>query len=144
MLVDVGGFDPRLPTCEDAELNHRLSSKGKLLYNPTTYVRHSPKRGPLAFGRRMFQYGLGRGLGRLPGVQVIPPLMLVFVFAIGLLLPLVAFLAVIVYLLLLLGHAARALVETRNFAIGWRVPVLLSIEHLMYSTGFLKGLLSRK
>ena len=61
-LEKVGGFDPRLFSCEENELLFRMRSKGfKLLYDSSLFVWH--RRRPILkpFLREIFWYANGRG-----------------------------------------------------------------------------------
>ncbi|HWR27456.1 MAG TPA: glycosyltransferase, partial [Candidatus Thermoplasmatota archaeon] len=72
MLEDVGGFNVRLKTCEDTEINKRLRKKGyDLIYSPKTSVLHDHTRGTKLFAKRMFQYGWGRAQSKLFDMQLL-------------------------------------------------------------------------
>ena len=136
----VGGFNIHLPTCEDAELNARLRRIGLLVYDPTTWVIHSPRRGPVAFAKRMRQYGFGRAISGVYSLPTLLPASLPFL-VLGVIIFPFAFLAgIAAYAALLYGAAVGAYIQLRDLDVAWRVPVLIACEHSMYVLGFWAGI----
>ena len=60
-LKKVMPIDEGLLTCEDAEMNYRLSQKGyKLLYTPDVFVWHHRRDYPKKFWKQIYRYAIGR------------------------------------------------------------------------------------
>jgi GT2 family glycosyltransferase len=153
-LRKVGGFNPRLGSCEENELLFRMKKKGfRLFYAPYLYVWH--RRRPILkpFLKGILWYGNGRGnLLRLEprslrAVHLVPA-----IFMLGLILGLVSSAMVFMpYVLVLsLYIVLDALVSVR-IAIRRKtgvksIPLLMItffLTHLAYGVGLLYGLLGR-
>lgn len=140
-LKRINGFDVKLATAEDTELNSRLSKIGKLLYTPDAIVYHNHKRGIKAFAKRMFQYGHGRAKSRLWDVQVTPPILAPVLLASILITPGIFVAVVSAYAVLLVIEGIRCSSKEGDIKYLLSVPFALLIEHVYYTTGFWKGIL---
>jgi GT2 family glycosyltransferase len=143
-LLKVGGFDPYLPTAEDAAINRRLLKIGKLLYIPQAIVFHNHKRGLREFAKRMYHYGYGRGKSRLWDLVIIPPLLLPFLLILSLFAPLVLLSVIIVYIVMLVVMGAKFAIQERSFKYFISVPIVYTIEHGLYIIGFWRGYSDRR
>jgi GT2 family glycosyltransferase len=143
-LIDIGGFDVRLGTAEDTELNRRLLKVGKLLYTPNAIILHNHNRGIKDFAKRMHQYGYGRAKSRLWDLQIIPPIMLVAILAVSILSTPWLFIGLFGLYVIVVGLTGLkyALTE-RNIKLFISMPVVFVIEHAYYTLGFWRGILSR-
>ncbi|MCZ7399989.1 MAG: glycosyltransferase [Candidatus Methanoperedens sp.] len=140
-LLKVGGFDINLSTAEDTEINNKLSTLGKLLYTPHAIISHNHQRGLKDFGKRMYQYGYGRAKGRLWDLQVIPPILVLFLL-ISLVFTRWLFLSMLViYAIILIIMGVKFVMQERNFKYFISVPIIYMFEHGLYTIGFWKGLL---
>ena len=145
MLVDAGGFNVRLKTCEDTEINKRLRKNGyNLIYSPRTSVLHDHTRGTKLFARRMFQYGWGRAQSRLFDMQLLLPLSLPFLLLCVIFLPFIFWFTVILYCLLLLVFSISITAKNKKPQLIFTVPFIIVIQHIVYSLGFWRGLLSER
>jgi len=142
-LVSVGGFDVRLGTAEDTELNRRLLKIGKLLYTPNAIIFHNHNRGVKDFAKRMHQYGYGRAKSRLWDLQVVPPIAIVVLVMSLLLTPwlFVGLLGTYIFLIGLTGM--KYALRERNIKFLISMPAIFVIEHGYYTLGFWKGILGR-
>jgi len=60
-ILEVGGFDETLLTCEDEELDFRIRKLGyKLLYNPEVVVLHHRRSSYKGFFLQAYRYAIGR------------------------------------------------------------------------------------
>jgi glycosyltransferase involved in cell wall biosynthesis len=61
-FLEVGGFNPKLVTCDDEELDYRIRKKGyKILFTPYAKVYHYRKPTWKKFAKMAWNYGVGRG-----------------------------------------------------------------------------------
>ena len=62
ILQEVGGFNPRLITCDDEELDYRIRKRGyKILFTPYAKVYHYKRPTWKRFAKMAWNYGIGRG-----------------------------------------------------------------------------------
>jgi len=62
ILQEVGGFNPRLITCDDEELDYRIRKRGyKILFTPYAKVYHYRRPTWKRFAKMAWNYGIGRG-----------------------------------------------------------------------------------
>ncbi len=142
----VGGFDERLGSCEDWELNYRLRKAGYILLGiPETPVEHRHSYTYHSFIKQMFSYGWGRAqLLRKAHIftpQHALPTAGLLTLAILLFLNPEAFLVGLgVYGLLLIGvtHKIHPL-SPKSFTQTYFTFILM---HLSWALGYLKGLIA--
>ncbi len=61
VLDKLGGFDPRLLTVEDEELDYRILAAGhRIIYVPSAVVFHRRRGDCLSFARQIYRYAIGR------------------------------------------------------------------------------------
>jgi len=61
ILQEVGGFNPRLITCDDEELDYRIRKRGyKILFTPYAKVYHYKRPTWKRFAKMAWNYGVGR------------------------------------------------------------------------------------
>ena len=143
-ILGVGGFDAKLSTAEDTELNRKILRLGKLLYTPNAIILHNPKRGLKEFAKRMHQYGYGRAKGRLWDLQVVPPI-LVLLLLMSLVFTSWIFLGMIgIYAIMLGAMGVMFTIRERDLKFLVSVPIVYITEHGMYTIGFWRGLLVSK
>lgn len=141
-ILKVGGFNLRLSTAEDTELNSRMLKLGKLVYTPNAVVLHNHKRGLGKFAKRMYQYGYGRAISGLWDLQVIPPI-LAFLFVIYLIITPWFFLSMLVLYIVMIGFMAiKFSISKMNLVYLISVPAVYIIEHMSYILGFWRGFLA--
>ncbi len=141
LLVKAGGFNTKLITLEDTELNQRMIKFGKLIYIPEAIIVHDHGRGLKDFGKRMYQYGLGRGECFIYNLQVIPPFL-------GVITILLLFLWKEAFLIVLFSYFIMVAISTLSVFSKYRdikylltIPIVYFIEHVLYSIGLYSGLL---
>ncbi len=146
-LRAVGGYDERLTTNQDAELNERLRRAGGVVWlEPDIAVRYLPRTGLRALARQFRGYGRGRAMtaalhpGSLRRRQLAAPLLVLGLLGALLLLPWTSVPLVLwaggYGSLLLLGSMLEG-PESRRLLPG--VVVALAVMHLAWGYGFLSA-----
>ncbi len=147
-LRAVGGFDPRFVRNQDAELNLRLTRAGyQVWFEPSLAVAYRPRGTVHGLAQQYLQYGRWRRLtarvhaGSLRPRQLAAPVLVVgfttlAVLAVAVGAPLVLWLPVLAYLVLLLGAGAQAS-RRPHLAVG--VALALLVMHVSWGLGFLVG-----
>jgi len=149
ILEDIGGFNKRFLTAEDADLCFRIRKKNmKILYSPSVIVYHH--RRPLFFphARQVWRYGQDKaGIIKkdfaFDKLYYFIPVFFMFAFAGGLFLLFNSFLRW-VYVAFILLYFSLLLVAT-NGSIKKRIIIFTGIilTHFSYAFGFVSGLLKR-
>ena len=129
---------------EDTDINLRLQKRGKILYTPEAIVFHNQERNLRQFCKRMFSFGYGRGHNRLVDLQIIPPISLIFVFAISFLNPMIFFGLIALYLFIIILFSLNILLNSKKTKYFFTIPFVFLLEHLCYSIGFWWGLLKKR
>jgi cellulose synthase/poly-beta-1,6-N-acetylglucosamine synthase-like glycosyltransferase len=157
VLEEIGGFDEELVGCDDTDLGFRVRFTGRrILFQPSARVLHLVRFHTLRqFARMMFKYGRGRGYASrrrhylfsgpaIPAVGLIAgvPLVLLTAAVLHSIIPLVFF--PLLYVVALAGYSIFIAISKRDPIVAILGPVMLGVEHLSYSIGFLRGLLDRK
>ena len=143
-ILKIGGFDVRLSTAEDTELNRKLLRAGKLLYTPNAVILHNHQRGLKDFAKRMYQYGYGRAKSRLWDLQVIPPILVLLLLASLIFTPWIFLGMVEIYAVMLVAMGIKFMIYERSFKYFVSVPIIYVIEHGLYTIGFWRGMLEYK
>lgn len=143
-LLNVGGFNVSLSTAEDTDLNRKLLKNGKLLYTPYAIVLHNHKRGLNAFGKRMYQYGYGRGKSKIWDIQVAPPIIIPIIIISLIFTPWIFLVSVVSYSIILMIFGFYFALKEKNFIYLASIPMVYLIEHSLYAIGLWKGLLNIK
>lgn len=143
-LLKVRGFNVSLSTAEDTDLNRKLLKNGKLLYTPYAIVLHNHKRGLNAFGKRMYQYGYGRGKSKIWDIQVAPPIIIPIIIISLIFTPWIFLVSVVSYSIILMIFGFYFALKEKNFIYLASIPMVYLIEHSLYAIGLWKGLLNIK
>lgn len=149
---EVGGFNPKLVTVDDEELDYRIRLKGyKILYTPKAVVYHYRRKSWWSFARMAYNYGLGRmqaiklhrNMGRW--FHYAPTAIILFIFLLFALSFLNNFFLLIAFLTLLLGGLGIALISLYLSMKNRRNPLryfgLIAVWFWGYGLGMLGGLL---
>jgi len=141
-LIKIGGFNTSLLTNEDTDICRRIRKLGMLLYVPKALVLHDQNRNLKGFIKRMYMFGYGRGKIRIFDLQVIPPVIGLAV----LLLLIVSFEAFLfmlsIYAIILIFFDIMLFLKNRKAILLISIPIVYIIEHVTYSLGFWKGIIS--
>jgi len=143
-LMNVGGFNYKLPGAEDSELNARLTKIGKLLFVPEAVVLHDHGRGLKDFAKQMLRYGRDRGVARKFSLAVAPSLVFFLLLLSLIFTPWFCLSAVALYLVIIILTGMKFAIQKKNLEFVYSIPLIYVIEHSLYSIGFWKGLGFRK
>jgi succinoglycan biosynthesis protein ExoA len=147
-LAAVGGFDESLKRNQDYELNHRLRSRGHLVwFDPGLRVTYRPRSNLVALWRQYFEYSSWKRkmLRATPGAiktrQLAPPLLVLALIASAALLAAGSPLAVAVPGVYVGFLVIGSLVEVvrRRAAEALILPFVLAVMHVGWGLGFLVG-----
>ena len=142
----IGGFDERLGSCEDWELNYRLRKAGYILLGiPELPAEHRHTYTILSFAKQMFSYGWGRAQllrkvhiftpqHALPTAGLLTLLILLF------LNPIFFLDGVAIYILILTGITAFKL-KTHSLKSLLQIIFTFMLMHTSWAIGYLKGLI---
>lgn len=142
-ILAVGGFRTDLLTAEDAELNKRLLRRGKLVYVPDAVVFHHHGRDLGDFAKRMFQYGYGRGQVPSFGAPVMMSILAPITILLAIFFPLFTTFLIAAYVSSLFASSAWVCIKKRRLRFLGTLPVVYTVEHACYVTGFWVGILAR-
>lgn len=142
-LIKIGGFRTNLRTAEDTDLNKRLLTLGKLLYVPNAVIIHKHGRGLADFAKRMKQYGSGRATSMLFDLQVIPPIMALFVLISAFIHVEIFFYAIFLYMVLIGFYTLLIFIKNPSPLYLLTIPITYFVEHLSYTVGFWSGILKK-
>lgn len=139
-LLKIGNFNPNLSFNEDTELNKRLTSIGKIFYTSDARVYHYQDRGLKDFSKRIFLFGKGRAINKLPDLQIMPPIIALLSFLL-LFISLKAFLLMLIlYTSVLLTFDILIFFKHQKLLYLFSIPVVFILEHLSYTLGFWRGI----
>ena len=143
-----GGLDERLYPNEENELIDRLIKSGsRLLHDPGLIVRRSQRATLADFIRQMKTYGRGRAeqtlISRsLSFKAVMPALFVVYVLLLPLFLCIWWYnLPALLYLVAVVANMAAA-AHSESLLLALRLPMVYSLLHFCYGSGFIAGLFS--
>ena len=140
-LLKIGNFNPNLAFNEDTEINKRLTSIGNIFYTSDARIYHYQDRGLKDFSKRIFMFGQGRAINKLPDLQIVPPIIALISFLI-LFISLKVFLFMItLYVSVLLTFDILIFFKHHNPLYLFSIPAVFILEHLSYTLGFWKGVL---
>jgi len=153
VFQEVGGFNPKLITCDDEELDYRIRKRGyRILFTPYARVYHYRRPTWKRFAKMAWSYGIGRGqviklhkeLAKwyycAPSALI---LLITLLFALSLAIPV---LSLIAFSLLIAGGIGIVLIGLYlAFKTRWRrfttYSLLIAIWFWGYGLGMLRGLL---
>lgn len=139
-LLRIGNFDPYLAFNEDTELNKRLLSIGKIFYTPNAKIYHHQDRGLKDFSKRIFLFGQGRAINKLPDLQIVPPIIaLICVFIMFIYLKAFIFMLILYFSIIFIFDILIFLKHQKVLYL-FSVPVIFILEHLAYTLGFWRGI----
>ncbi|MFT4309510.1 MAG: glycosyltransferase [Candidatus Woesearchaeota archaeon] len=148
VLLEVGGFDERLITGQDYEINARIRRKGYLLYQDSRLVsEYSIRPNIMMFLKQIYRYSMARGvfyrMGYYNVLWLVPVMLLLYeimalasYFVYG---TVILFYPMLLYLGILLAGGLYSVVMRRDI-LGLLLPILLFITHHISAVGFIKGL----
>lgn len=152
IFQEVGGFNPKLITCDDEELDYRIRKKGyRILFTPHARVYHYRRSTWKSFAKMAWNYGVGRGqvikLHRemakwyycTPSALI---LLIASLFALSFAAPILSLIAVSILVIGGIGVGLMSLYLTTKTGIRHFITycVLIAIWFWGYGLGMLRGL----
>ena len=144
-IVDIGGFNENVPFDEDTDLNLRLRRAGyKLAISPKLQCRYHVRTSLQGLAHQMFRYGFWRRKSqlnfgtRIPLRVMAPPALVLSLALTPVLPPPMQTLVPFAYGLFLTVATARSVPRLGAHAV--LVPLVLTLMHVSYGLGWLKGL----
>jgi succinoglycan biosynthesis protein ExoA len=147
VYLSFGGLDERLYPNEENELIDRLLHSGlRLLHDPGMFVRRSQRPTLAAFILQMKTYGKGRAEQTLISRRVsfkalIPALFALYVISLTVVHSWWYFSPALIYCIGVLTNMLLA-VNSQGLPIALRLPMVYTLLHFCYGSGFIAGLLS--
>ncbi|MBO3810225.1 MAG: glycosyltransferase [Candidatus Brockarchaeota archaeon] len=151
VLEEVGGFNHKLVTVDDEELDYRIRRRGyRILYTPKAIVYHYRRRGWRSFARMAYNYGLGRtqaiklhrDMGRW--FHYAPPAIILLIFLLLALSLVNSIFLISAFLTLFLGGVGIAFMSLYLSGKTGRSPLryfgLIAVWFWGYGLGMLRGL----
>lgn len=139
-LLKIGNFDPYLAFNEDTELNKRLLGIGRIFYTPNAKIYHHQDRGLRDFSKRIFLFGQGRAINKLPDLQIVPPIIALIWFLL-MFTYLKAFIFMsILYFSIVLIFDIIIFMKHQKILYLFSIPIIFILEHLAYTLGFWRGI----
>lgn len=157
VLDEVGGFDERIISSDDPELNIKILKKGyKLKYVPKALVKHHHRSSILGFYKQQRRYAVSQAIVNkihpelYKHIQPLP-----FLAFVGLLyfLVLSLFFPILIYLVLLmvlgyavfwLGYGLKCSIAKKNFKLLVLIPIIVIAWHWAWVVHYPKGMIYRK
>lgn len=156
VLREIKGFDERIISCDDPELNIKILKKGYTLkYIPEALVLHHHRSSITGFYKQQRRYAVSQGIANKIHPELFRPVQpapfLAFVLLIFLIagsivfFPLIylALLIIIGYAAVYLGYALKCAIAKKNFRLFFLVPVIILAWHWAWVVHFPKGMLAR-
>lgn len=154
VLLEVGGFNDRLISCADEELDFRIKEKGyRILYTPKAKVFHYRRASYAKFAQQAYDYAVGRA----QSIKIHHKMAKWFHFA-----PSLALFSLLVVLLISVFNSSFTIFGFSIISIGFTVVTVAVLFHskksktrklhclgltfswlIAYGIGFIRGLLSR-
>ena len=152
VFEEVGGFNVKLITCDDEELDYRIRKKGyKILFTPYARVYHYRRPTWKSFAKMSWKYGIGRGqvikLGRefIKWYYCTPSALILLIFlllALSIAFPIFAFIAISMIVAGSIGIGLIGLylaLKTKKSFLTY--SLLIAIWFWGYGLGMLRGLI---
>lgn len=156
VLMEIKGFDERIISCDDPELNIKILKKGYTLkYIPEALVLHHHRSSITGFYKQQRRYAVSQGIANKIHPELFRPVQplpfLAFVMLVSLLAastayhPLfyLAILMILGYLAIYLGYALKCARAKQDFRLFFLVPVIILAWHWAWVVHFPKGMLAR-
>jgi len=139
----IGGFNVRLSINEDTDLNNRIQQLGIIVYTPYAIIHHHQERGLGEFVKRMKFFGYGRGVNLLWDLQVIPPILAVFILITAIITPIALLTVIAIYMAIIIVCTVILFAKAKKLGFLLSIPIVFILEHIFYTIGFWQGIITR-
>jgi cellulose synthase/poly-beta-1,6-N-acetylglucosamine synthase-like glycosyltransferase len=157
VLDEIGGFDERIISCDDPELNIKILKKGyKLKYTPHALVKHHHRSSISGFYKQQRRYAVSqaivnkihpelyRHIQPLPFLAVVS---LVYLLLMSLFIPILIYLPLLIiigYAVIVAGYGLKCSIAKKNFKLFILIPVIVLAWHWAWVVHYPKGMIYRK
>jgi cellulose synthase/poly-beta-1,6-N-acetylglucosamine synthase-like glycosyltransferase len=156
VLDEIKGFDTRIISCDDPELNMKILKKGyKLKFIPEALVKHHHRSSITGFYKQQRRYAVSQGIANkihpelFRAIQPLPFLafvFLVFLLIASFMVPILFYLALLMisgYAVVFGGYALRCAKAKNDFRLFFLIPIIVLAWHWTWVVHFPKGMLAR-
>ncbi len=156
VLDEIKGFDTRIISCDDPELNIKILKKGfKLKYIPEALVKHHHRSSITGFYKQQRRYAVSQPIANKIHPELFRPVQplpfLAFAFLAFLLVasfaaPILFYLVLLMilgYLAVYLGYALKCAKTKNNFRLFFIIPIIVLAWHWAWVVHFPKGMIFR-
>jgi cellulose synthase/poly-beta-1,6-N-acetylglucosamine synthase-like glycosyltransferase len=157
VLDEVKGFDERIISSDDPELNIKILKKGyKLKYTPKALVKHHHRSSISGFYRQQRRYAVSQAIVNkihpelYRHIQPLPFLAfiaLVYLLAMSLFIPVLIYiplLMIVGYVVFWMGYGLRCSIAKKDFRLFRIIPVVVIAWHWAWIVHYPKGMIYRK
>jgi cellulose synthase/poly-beta-1,6-N-acetylglucosamine synthase-like glycosyltransferase len=157
VLDEVGGFDERIISSDDPELNIKILKKGyKLKYTPKALVKHHHRSSISGFYKQQRRYAVSQAIVNIMHpelyrhIQPLPFLaftFLVYLFLMSLFIPPLIYLPLVLiaaYTIFWFGYGLKCSIAKKNFKLLILIPMVVIAWHSAWIFHYPKGMIYRK
>jgi cellulose synthase/poly-beta-1,6-N-acetylglucosamine synthase-like glycosyltransferase len=157
VLEEVGGFDERIISCDDPELNIKILKKGyKLKYAPNALVKHHHRSSISGFYKQQRRYAVSQAVvnkmhpelyRHIQPLPFLAFLALVYFLIMSLFIPILIYLPLIMiigYAVVVLGYGLKCSIAKKNFKLLVLIPIIVIAWHWAWVVHYPKGMIYRK
>jgi cellulose synthase/poly-beta-1,6-N-acetylglucosamine synthase-like glycosyltransferase len=157
VLDEVKGFDERIISSDDPELNIKILKKGyKLKYTPKALVKHHHRSSISGFYKQQRRYAVSQAIVNKIHPELyrhIQPLPFLAVIALAYFFIMSVFFPILIYLPLLmilgyavfwLGYGLKCSIAKKNFKLLALIPIIVMAWHWAWVVHYPKGMIYRK
>ncbi|UCE37822.1 MAG: glycosyltransferase [Thermoplasmata archaeon] len=157
VLDDIKGFDERIISCDDPELNIKILKKGyKLKYTPNALVKHHHRSSISGFYRQQRRYAVSQAIvnkihpelyRRIQPLPFVAFIFLLILIASSFFVPnliYLVFLIIVVYAALYLGYGLKCAMIKHELRLIYLIPIIVLAWHWAWVVHYPKGLIFRK
>ena len=157
VLDEIGGFDERIISCDDPELNIKILKKGyKLKYTPHALVKHHHRSSISGFYKQQRRYAVSQAIVNkihpelYRHIQPLPFLAfvsLVYLLLLSFFIPILIYLPLLIilgYTVMVLGYGLKCSTAKKNFKLIIFIPIIVLAWHWAWVVHYPKGMIYRK
>jgi cellulose synthase/poly-beta-1,6-N-acetylglucosamine synthase-like glycosyltransferase len=156
VLDEIKGFDERIISCDDPELNIKILKKGyKLKYTPDALVKHHHRSSITGFYKQQRRYAVSQAIVNKIHPELFRPVQplpfLAFIFLIFLILasivvPILIYLVLLIilgYAVIYLGYGLKCAMAKKDIRLSLLIPIIVLAWHWAWVVHYPKGVLTR-
>jgi cellulose synthase/poly-beta-1,6-N-acetylglucosamine synthase-like glycosyltransferase len=157
ILDEIKGFDERIISSDDPELNIKILKKGyKLKYTPKALVKHHHRSSISGFYKQQRRYAVSQAIVNkihpelYRHIQPLPFLAfigLIYLFFMSIFIPILIHLPIFMiagYVLFWMGYGLKCAMAKKNFRLLFLIPLIVVAWHWAWIVHYPKGMIYRK